>query len=150
MATETRIVTSEHAILSYTGAPSATLAPGEHVVFDPDNDAHKAIKAEIDAGRASHLSIVEVDTEAEQANKEETDRLIAELEERQRQENEAAMAKARVAAGQGQYNPEEYNVSDVLDYLRQASPEEVERVQALEARSDRASKQIADFEPREE
>jgi FtsZ-binding cell division protein ZapB len=70
---------------------------------------------------------------------------------------EAATAPAAAAgdaqpAGEepsGQYDPTQYKVDDVLGYLAQASPEEVERVKAAEAASERNSTQIAGFQPRE-
>jgi hypothetical protein len=67
---------------------------------------------------------------------------------------EAATAPPPASPGEGgesggQYDPTQYNVDDVLGYLAQASPEEVDRVKAVEAASERKSKQIADFVPKE-
>lgn len=50
-------------------------------------------------------------------------------------------------AGDGTFDPTSNNVADVLEYLKTASDEEVARVKAAEASSDRNSKQVADFQP---
>lgn len=170
MAKETRIYTTEHAMLGRSGAPSDTLEPGGYTLFDKDNDAHKAIKADIDAGRAEHLRIEEVDLEAEQRNEKARQKLLAELDavgsEPQPTEQDKQLADARAeitgdggggaenpegneGGAAGEFNPEENKVEDVLAYLQDASPEEVARVKELESASSRKSKQVADFEPKQ-
>lgn len=43
------------------------------------------------------------------------------------------------------YDPSEYTVNEVLEYLKAADGPEVERVKTLEAASDRASTQVASY-----
>lgn len=150
MATEKRIVATGHAIVGgAAGSPSTVLAPGKYVVFQEGDKTHKAIEREIANGTATSLEIQEVDLdderESKQAQEELEQKLAAEEAERQSTTEQAA----RVAAGEGNYNPEEHTVAEVLEYLKQASPEEVKRVQELEAASERGSKQVSDFEPKE-
>jgi len=162
--TETRIYTTEHAILGRTGAPSDTLAPGGHTLYDEDNDAHKAIKADIDSGRAPHLRIEKVDLDAEQRNEKARQKLLGELEDLSgpgptAQDKELARARSELSddggggaedpdgsGGGGEFNPEENSVADVLEHLKGSDDAEVERVKSLEAASSRSSKQVADFE----
>lgn len=61
---EKRIVATGHAIVSEgIAVPSRTMAPGDHIVFDEDNDTHKQIEREIASGRETGLEIQEVDVE---------------------------------------------------------------------------------------
>jgi hypothetical protein len=65
-AKQKRIVATRHAIVSEGIAiPSRNLAPGEHIVFDEDNEAHQTIEREIAEGRDSGLEIQEVDVSDE-------------------------------------------------------------------------------------
>jgi ribosomal 50S subunit-recycling heat shock protein len=66
MAKEKRIVATGHAIVSQgIGAPSRTLAPGDHIVIEEDNDTHKSIIQEIESGRETNLEVQEVDVSDE-------------------------------------------------------------------------------------
>jgi hypothetical protein len=146
MPTEKRIVATGFALIGTFGEPSKPLAPGEYVVFQKDNVAHKAIEKEIDDGREAGLVIKEVDTDAEQASVQASAQEQVDAAEAQARALEEETRRAQAQAGEGLFNPEENNVSQVLDYMAQASPEEVDRVKRLEAASDRKSKRVADFE----
>jgi transcriptional regulator with GAF, ATPase, and Fis domain len=98
----TYIVTSRHVIIGHTGAPSETLAPGGRVVFDEEAGSHKFLRAQIEAGNPdyAHLSIVEVDREAEAKQSEEREKLLAKAEEiaaEQRQEEARALQERQEA-----------------------------------------------------
>jgi type IV secretory pathway VirB10-like protein len=61
MPKEKRIVATGHAIVSEgIAVPSRTLAPGEYIVVDEDNDTHKSIIREIESGREANLELQEV------------------------------------------------------------------------------------------
>lgn len=146
---EKRFVATGHVMVGFTRGQSVRLAPGEHVVFNEDLPSHQTIKREIASGANDRLELVEVDLDEEQARKQAQQDLEAQLAAEAEEARQRDLEASRVAAGEGTFNPEEHNVADVLDYLRQASPDEVERVKTLEAASDRASKQVADFELKE-
>lgn len=162
-AKEKRIYADEHVMLGHTGAPSDVLAPGDHVVFDEDAASHNDIEREIKAGRLGHLRIEEVDLDSERESQAATEEALEQLsaDDKARQDNlddhkAAAMSGKGDTSGttapdtsEGQFNPEEHNVADVLDYLQSAPPEEVDRVKSLEASSSRDSTQVANFESKE-
>ena len=81
-ATAKYIVTSQHAIVGETGAPSATLAPGDRVPFNPDSDSHKYLERQIESGDPAyaHLSVVEIDHDAEAKAEEEKAEMLAKAE----------------------------------------------------------------------
>lgn len=75
---------------------------------------------------------------------------VAQIEALQTQVNELTQQlDEATAAPAGQYDPAGYKVEDVLAYLATASPEEVARVKAAEAATERNSSQIAGFAPKE-
>lgn len=45
------------------------------------------------------------------------------------------------------YDPSDYTVAEVLEYLKDADAQEVERVKAAEAATSRNSTQVADYQP---
>jgi type IV secretory pathway VirB10-like protein len=62
MPKEKRIVATGHAIVSEgIAVPSRTLAPGEYIVVDEDNETHQSIIQEIESGREANLEIQDVD-----------------------------------------------------------------------------------------
>jgi hypothetical protein len=149
MATEKRIVATGFAVVGTTGQPSSTLAAGEYIVFQKGNAAHEAIAREIATGRKANVGIQEVDLGEEAAAEEARTLSETDVAEEQARQLEDRVRKAQIKAGEGVFNPEENTVADVLAYLKQATPEEVRRVQTLEAASERKSKQVADFEAKE-
>src|SRR4051794_13662143 len=109
MAKEKRIVATGHAIVSEgIGAPSRTLAPGEHIVFDENNETHKAIVREIEAGRENSLELQEVnvsdeDTTAERPDTIDTDDILQAPARALEQE----VREAQVAQGDDAKQPKE-------------------------------------------
>jgi phosphoribosylformylglycinamidine (FGAM) synthase PurS component len=146
MPTEKRIVATGFAIVSNMGGPSDSLGPGDFVVFDEENVSHKAIEKEIASGKVASLVIEEVDTDEEQQAKEDLTVFQEELEHAQARAEAEEVRQAQIQAGEGLFDPSTQTVAQVLEYMRQASPEEAERVQRMEAATDRNSKQVADFE----
>lgn len=143
-----RIVATGYAIVSNMGGPSDSLGPGDHVVFDEDNASHKAIEAEIKEGKTTVLEIQQVDVDQERASQVESDLHFDEVRQSEAIARSEEVREAQIKAGEGVFDPSTQPVTEVLAYLRQADPEEVERVQRLEAVTDRDSKQVADFEPK--
>lgn len=144
MATTKFIRATGHIMVGNSGGPSDVLAPGERVRFNKDLDSHKSIVGEIADGRVE-AEIVDIDLEAEKASEKEREELLKQAEEIAAR---AAQEQAAAAAGASTYDPSGENVADVITYLKTASPEEVARVQELEAASERSSTQIADFKPK--
>lgn len=141
-----------YAMVGNTGSPSSTLAPGDRIRFNKNLDSHLFIQGQLAAGEepeTSLLEIVEVDPEVERKQEAERDEALAEAEKIAAQARQEQVARERQLAGEGSFDPSGHNVTDVMEYLRGASPGEVERVQGLESDSDRDSKQIAGFIPKE-
>jgi hypothetical protein len=77
------IQSSAHAIVGRSGQPADTLEPGGRTLFDENIESHKFLQQAIEAGDPSvaHLSLVEVDAKAEQAQQEEQQEKLAEAEQ---------------------------------------------------------------------
>jgi hypothetical protein len=77
------IQSSEHAIIGSSGSPAETVAPGERVLLNEEVASHKLLVTQIEAGdpSVSHLSIVEVDADAERKQQEEQQEQLAKAEE---------------------------------------------------------------------
>jgi hypothetical protein len=77
------IQSSEHTIVGRSGQPADTLAPGGRTLFDENAASHKFLQQVIEAGDPdyAHLSLVEVDQKAEQAQQEELQEKLAEAEQ---------------------------------------------------------------------
>lgn len=135
-----------YAIVGNSGGPATPLEPGGRVAYNDEIASHKAIAAEIDSGVNTTLRIVDVDPEAEAAAEKEKQKLLKKAEEISAKQQLEQQQSEQRAAGEGIYDPTDDTVANVLAYLKQASPEEVDRVKELEADSKRGSKQVADFE----
>lgn len=149
-----RIVALGYVIVANTGTGSSSLSPGGgpgegYVVFNEDDPAHKAVEQEIEAGRLEGvLEIQEVDVEQERAQQVEADLHFDEVRQAEAIAQAEEVREAQIKAGEGIFDPSTQPVSEVMAYLRNADPEEAERVKRLEAATDRNSKQVADFEPK--
>lgn len=143
------IEATNYGIIGTTGAPSRTVGPGDRVHFQEGNPAHEEIASQAGFPGYEHVRIVDVDPDAERAAEKEREEQLKEAEKIAAQARQEQLNKERAAAGEGKYNPEEHNVDDVLEYLKGASEEEAARVQELEHNSQRDSRQIAGFIPRE-
>jgi hypothetical protein len=75
----TFLTSSVHAVVGRAGAPSDVLAPGERVPFDAENDTHKYLREQIEAGNPDyeHLSIQEVSLKDEAKQQEELQEQLA-------------------------------------------------------------------------
>lgn len=149
MATEKRIVATGYAIVGNLGGPSDSLAPGEYVVFDDESESHKQIEREIESGKVTALEIQEVDVRKEQADKQAAEVELDMQRHAEARAQQEEVREAQIQAGEGVFDPSGQPVAEVLAYLRQADADEVQRVQRLEAATDRNSKQVADFEAKD-
>jgi hypothetical protein len=89
------ITTTQHAMIGRHGAPTDVLAPGKRTEFDEENDSHKYLLAQIEAGNPAyeHLSVVEVDVKAEGDQKKQLEEQLAEADKiAAKQRNEEAQA----------------------------------------------------------
>jgi peptidoglycan hydrolase CwlO-like protein len=89
------ITSSIHAVIGRAGAPADVVAPGERVPLDPENDTHKYLVEQIEAGNSDyeHLSVLEVSLKDEAKQQEELQEKLAEGEKiaaQQRQEEAQA------------------------------------------------------------
>lgn len=75
------IQSSVHTMIGNSGSPSDVIAPGDRVMLT-DSDSHKYLREQIEAGNPDyeHLSLVEVDHEADAAAEEEKQELLAKAE----------------------------------------------------------------------
>lgn len=110
--TQLAIQTTIHTMVGNTGSPSDVLAPGERVYLT-DSDSHKFLREQVEAGNPDyeHLSLVEVDHEADARNEEEKQELLAKGEK----------IAAKVRADQAQ---EEADRQDELAASRERAEEE--------------------------
>lgn len=149
MTTVTYIESTGYGIIGNSGGPSDIVNPGDRVRFNKDLASHKEIQDQIDAGHESysHLRIIEVDPEAERAAEKERKELLKKAEKIAADQRQEEARQSQRTAGEGQFDPEGQTVDEVVDYLKQASPDEVQRVKQAEADGkDRST--IADFEPK--
>lgn len=82
--------TSIHTMVGNSGSPSDVLAPGDRVYLT-DSDSHTYLREQVEAGNPAyeHLSLIEVDHEADARNEEEKQELLeqaAEIAAKQRAE----------------------------------------------------------------
>lgn len=116
-----------HVVVGRSGGPSDSLAPGERVRLDEENDAHKGILQEIEEGRNSVLELVEVDLESER---------------KQQGEQEEMLEKAAKIAA-------EQRAEEAREALEQQEKMDEQRLQA-EEEGQAAAGQQADFPPQDE